>query len=87
MFNQKPNSAGEFALGSMASRAAARFMAQRKRSEETRFAIILRVPKPDWFPENHGKQRWADGKNCFELFCIDDPDFPSERNADGSSAQ
>jgi len=51
---------------------------EQRRKQEKRIALIWPVPKLDWFPPDHEKNRWRNG-NCFEIFCEDDPDYPEAR--------
>jgi len=65
---------GDYELGSLESRAAARALIEKRRKQEKRIALIWPGPKPEWFPPDHGKKRWQNGP--YEIFCEDDPDYP-----------
>jgi hypothetical protein len=77
---------GDYELGSLESRAAARALIEHRRKQEKRLAFIWPVPRPDWFPSDHGQRPWPNG-NCFEVFCADDPDYPRAGREAGSEGK
>jgi len=56
------------------SRAAARALIEQRRRQGKRIAIIWDGPRPEWFPSDHGKNRWPTGEEI-ELFCKADQDY------------
>ncbi len=70
---------GDYQLGSVESRAAARALIEQRRKQGKRIAVIWACPRPDWFPSDHGKNRWPKGEGI-EIFCTDDPDYPPANN-------
>jgi hypothetical protein len=69
---------GEFDLGSIQSRVAARLLAKKKAQSEMRIALrCIGTPRPDW-DKPQPKERWADG-NVVETFYCDDTDYEERR--------
>src|SRR5262245_45236670 len=68
---------GDYPIGSLESRVAARALAEQRRKRQGCIALIWPGPKPEWFPADHGKHRWQHGP--FEIFCEDDPDYPAQK--------
>jgi hypothetical protein len=77
---------GDFDLGSLESRAAARALIEQRRKQGKRVAFIWPVSRPDWFPTDHGQRRGPNGEDI-EIFCEDDEDYPRARREAGSEGK
>jgi hypothetical protein len=71
---------GEFDLGSIQSRVAARLLAKKKAQSEMRIVIrCIGQPRPDW-AKPQPKERWADGNQIETFYCdCDDSDYEERR--------
>jgi len=77
---------GDYQLGSIESRVAARALIEQRRKQAKRMAIVWAGARPEWFPSDHGKSRWSNGEGI-EIFCEDDEDYPRARREAGSDGQ
>jgi len=64
---------GDYPVGSIESRVAARALVEQRRRHGKRAALNWDGPRPDWFPSDHGKNRWANGEGI-EILCENDED-------------
>src|SRR5262249_37600783 len=75
---------GDFDLGSLASRVAARSLAKKIRNSQARIAFNAQMPRPEWVkPPN--KPRWQDTNT--EIFFTDDPDYETYVKSHRSGSQ
>jgi len=62
---------GDYPVGSIESRVAARAFVEQRRRHGKRVALIWGGPRPDWVPSDHGQHRLPNGEGI-EIFCSDD---------------